>query len=105
MRFFILVPLVIILAGCAHDDYSSVSGDPLAMNVALHNCRHEASLDYLGSVAHDVPGVIASGLVGGAIGGAIYGATTAHNPSKTNELDSAIEKCMADKGYLGKSEN
>lgn len=86
------------LASCAHDNYSG--GDPAQMQVTLNECKRQALHEHF--EGQSSAGIIAGGLIGGAIGGALMGAAEGSGEPGINQL---TERCMAERGYQGTSEN
>ena len=66
------------------------------MSKALSGCQHEVLTQYAQGQSHT--GAILLGPIG-ALLDADSGAM------KASDIDPAIERCMADKGYVGTSEN
>lgn len=112
MRYAIVFAFVVILVGCAEDNYSVVPngpGSPDRMSADLKACKAQALdafFDAQKSNTHT--GAVVGAVLGGALGGAIGGSIDAESgkPAMTDrDIDPAIEKCMLSKGYVGTSRN
>lgn len=102
---------VLLLAGCAYNHYDVTPGsgaDPTTMNVALGSCEKEAMSLYEKSQRenYSLANLVVGAFAGGAIGGFATGALSSEQGQmKASDIDPYIQKCMADKGYTGESEN
>jgi uncharacterized protein YcfJ len=113
MRLVFLAPLAVVLAGCAHDNYSVVAGGPGSqdrMNAELKACKQQAIDAYFDSEKQQPhTGAAVGAVFGGAVGSALGAMAdkSGENPKamQTSDIDPMIEHCMADRGYSGTSEN
>ena len=113
MKLIATVMIVaLVVTGCAHDNYTVVAGgmgSSSQLSSDLHNCKHAAAELY---APRQTPGngigILIGGVVGGAIGGAAAaGVLAAGNsaPGVAKNIDAGIERCMADRGYAGTSDD
>ena len=98
MRAIFAVIGCLLLAGCANDKYAVMAGGAptIIMSKALSDCKHDALVRYAQGQSH--VGAMLFGAAG-ALADADSGAM------KASDIDPAIERCMAGKGYVGTSEN
>jgi len=98
----------LLLAGCAHDSYTVAGGDPAAMPRTLQACKNQAITAYAhdqGSHGGAITGAVLGGAAGGIIGAALDSATRAPGAMQPGDINPMVERCMAQAGFIGTSEN
>jgi len=116
MRRAALMFATLMVTGCAHDNYSAsshvASKDETAS--AVRSCKRDIMQSYAVSAPSNhngaLIGAVLGGLMGGALGGAIGGgagaaADQANGVDRYSNIDQDMERCMADKGYVGTSDD
>lgn len=106
MRIAFTAAACLFLAGCAHDNYTAMSGSAptVSESKAAWDCHYDVY--YHWNMQRDQSGALAAGVVGGAVGGLAVGLLDADSwPMKASDLGPAIAACMASKGYVGTREN
>lgn len=103
LKGLLFIP-AIFLAGCANDRYSATTGDPAQLRMTLDTCKHSVLTAYIHANPPGISG--AGGAIGGAISGLVAASTRPAVPHiSLSEINPRIERCMADAGYVGTSEN
>lgn len=96
-----------VLSGCANDRYVADPGNTASvaqLKSDLSDCKSMVRHQY----AHQQSGLgaAAAGGLGGVVAGALVGlVNTQDGQMRASDIDPAIERCMADRGYTGTSEN
>lgn len=115
LALIFIVAIAFMMAGCAHDNYSPASGtgskDETAS--AVRSCKREVMHSYEVSQPVNsgaIVGAVLGGLMGGMLGGAIGGgagaaADQSSGGDRYSNIDQDMERCMADKGYVGTSDD
>lgn len=99
---------LLALTGCAHDNYTVAGGDPARMAPTLSGCKNQAIAAYIhdqGSHGGVITGAVLGGAVGGVIGAALDSTTRAPTGVQADDINPMIERCMAQSGFVGTSEN
>jgi hypothetical protein len=97
MRTIVAAAACLLLAGCANDQYAAVAGETaVPMSQALSGCKHDVLTRYAEGQSHI--GAVLLGPLGALL-------DVDSGAMKASDIDPAIESCMADKGYVGTSEN
>lgn len=102
MKPYLLAAL--LLTGCAHDNYTVVSGgpgSPAALSSDLTDCKVYAI--HAAADAQPHGGVLVGTVLGGAVGAVIGSAFD--QPGQHIDVDQLVSACMAARGYNGTSEN
>lgn len=107
MKYWFLIALIFLNA-CTSDHYVPVagsSGSDIYLKNDLKSCRDDSIHKALSERNNDA--AVIGGAIGGLIGGVILGAAVGASPNNSPRMDinQAIEKCMASKGYTGFSEH
>lgn len=95
---------VLLLAGCAHNDYRVIEGGPgsaTQMGADLKVCQREAEERY--AKATNTPAKVLGIAIGGAIGGAVASTDAPNLDASPFRINRNIESCMRTKGYEGHS--
>lgn len=107
MKHLVFVFAVLAVAGCANDRYVADVGNKASvgqMKTDLSDCKNLVLHQY----AHQQSGIgaAAAGGLGGVVAGAVVGlVSTQTGIMRASDIDPAIERCMAERGYTGTSEN
>ena len=107
MKHLSALLITLAVAGCANDRYVADPGNAASadqMKSDLSDCKSIVRHQYV----HQQSGIgaAAAGGFGGVIAGAVVGlVSTQSGEMRASDIDPAIERCMAERGYTGTSEN
>ncbi len=111
LRVWLAACATFALVGCANDNYRVVEGgpgSPASLKSDLHDCKNTVIAKFQSEQPthyNAAMGAVVGGAFGAALGGELDASTQKTDYMKPGEIDPAIERCMADKGYSGTSEN
>lgn len=94
----IVLLISFFLTACANDQYVATTGNPSLLSQALSSCKSQVLHDYAQSRSR----VNAAGAIAGGLGALIADDGTAMQPG---DINPAIERCMAARGFAGTSAN